>query len=242
MNIEGDYYEKAHFASSKSQEFFYVSREEYFVEFMGLKGTEKILDIGCGSGTFSRMLARKYPQAQITGVDVSKKVIEFAEKQTASEDIRNLDFAVGPIEQLPVADNAYDAVNGVHLIEHLVNPDGALVEVNKKIKPGGLLYITTPNYLSLWPLAEYMFDRHMAKDGYKLADQHISKFDFWSIQKSCKNTGFKVEKTRAVYLFSLPLSLFSKSLGRAFFKLDCALSFLPIGMIIYLKAQKTVSG
>jgi len=236
-NIEGDYYEKAHKGSHKSQEFMYTSREDYFIDFMKLKGNEKILDIGCGSGTFTRRIAKAYPNIKIIGADISEKVIAFARKETKKRKIKNASFIVSGINKINV-DVQFDVIIVSHLIEHLEKPLDALNEVKKKLRKGGSLFITTPNYTSLWPLAEKVFDKTIAKEGYSLDEQHISRFNYNSIQEIVKKSRLKVDEIKTLYIFSLEASLLSKTLGNLSFKIDKALDTLPFGMIIYLKAKK----
>ncbi len=239
MKIKGDYYEEAHGKNApKAQSFFYNTREEYFIEFMNLSGSEKIIDIGCGSGTFTMELAKKYPKTKIIGIDISQAVIGFAKKKAKKEGIKNVDFLVSPINKLPKQASNSDVAIVSHLIEHIKKPKEALMEVKKMLKKGGRLFLTTPNYLSLWPLAEIVFDKTMAKKGYSLEEQHISKFDYFSIKKITKEAGFSVSKEKAVYMFSLPAGLLSKKAAEFFFAVDKAIDSLPFGMIIYLEAKK----
>lgn len=240
MGVSGDYYERAHKSRHKSQGFFYETREDYLIEFMGLKGNEKIIDIGCGSGTFSRALAKKYPKAQITGVDISEHAINFARRKNAKEaNIGNLDFISASISAIPVKNGSFDVAIVSHLIEHVENPENDLKEVNRILKRNGVLILTTPNYFSLWPLAEMVFDRTMAEKNYSLDEQHISRFTAFSIKKPVNNAGFAVQSQKTLYIFSLEASVLSRRLGNALFILDRILDFLPFGMVVYLKARKT---
>jgi ubiquinone/menaquinone biosynthesis C-methylase UbiE len=235
-NIQGNYYDNAHSKNAhKSQSFMYNTREDYFIEFMELKGTENILDIGCGSGTFVKRLAQKYKKAKFCGADASEAVIKFANKTNTK---KNLRFVSAPIEKLPFKDNSFDSVIVSHLIEHIKEPKKALKEVKRVLKKKGILFLTTPNYFSLWPLAEIVFDKTIANDGYSLDEQHISRFTHFSIKKSIRAAGFDIAKAKSLYIFSLEASVISAKLGNALFKVDKLLDFLPLGMITYVKAIK----
>ncbi|MCX6800773.1 MAG: methyltransferase domain-containing protein [Candidatus Diapherotrites archaeon] len=237
-NIEGSYYEEAHGGRNGVQQFFYKSREDYFIEFMGLRGNEKIADIGCGSGTFTRALAKKYPNIEMTGIDISEDAVTFAKKTAKFEKIKNANFTQGALEKIPAKDNSFDAIIASHVIEHIPSPKKALIEIRKKLRSGGTLYLTTPNYISLWPLAELVFDKAMAKKGYSLDEQHISRFNFLTIKKSVEGAGFEIEKIKTLYIFSLEGEILSQTLGKILFWFDKKLDFLPFGMIIYIKAKK----
>ncbi|MBT4191842.1 MAG: class I SAM-dependent methyltransferase [Candidatus Diapherotrites archaeon] len=236
-NIKGEYYENAHGKDAhKSQSFMYNSREDYFIDFMKLKGNEKILDIGCGSGTFTRKIAKQFPKVEITGMDISEKVISFAKKESTKKKLKNTKFVISGINKIKTT-GQFEVIIISHLIEHLEDPLDALREVKKKLAKNGRLFITTPNYSSLWPLAEKVFDKTIAKDGYSLDDQHISRFNTRSIKKIVNKAGLQTTNLKTLYVFSLEASIISKTLGNLFFGLDKALDFIPIGMIIYLEAR-----
>ena len=208
------------------------------LQFMGLGGREKIIDVGCGSGTFSRALAQKYPNAKITGSDISKSAISFARKKAGDEKLGNARFICASISSLPVKSGSFDVAVVSHLIEHVENPENDLREINRALRRNGTLILTTPNYLSLWPLAEMVFDRTMAEKNYSLDEQHISRFTASSIKKPVESTGFEIESLKTLYIFSLGAAVLSRRLGEALFALDKALDSLPIGMVVYLKARK----
>jgi ubiquinone/menaquinone biosynthesis C-methylase UbiE len=62
----------------------------------------------------------------------------------------------GKVENAPIPDNEYDVVTLLHIIEHFPDPIQALREVQRILKPGGLLFIETPNYLKLYILQRYL--------------------------------------------------------------------------------------
>jgi len=237
--IPGEYYEDAHSSLGKSQAFHYNTREEYLLDFMGLKGNEVIADIGCGSGTFTRLIAGKYPLARITGIDLSQSAVEFAVRESGARGMKNVSFICSSVEGLSSDCGKFDVVIMSHIIEHLENPELCLSKVRGILKNNGKLFITTPNYLSLWPLAEIAFDRMVARKGYSLQEQHISPFNPFSLKAAAERTGFCVKEKKNLYLFSMPASLFSKRAAGLLFNIDRMLDFLPFGMITYMECEKT---
>ncbi|MEK6557953.1 MAG: hypothetical protein AABZ14_06600, partial [Candidatus Margulisiibacteriota bacterium] len=83
-----------------------------------------------------------------------------------------------------------------------------------------------------------IFDVFYAKKGYNLGEQHIFKFNYYSLKKAVLTNNFTVNNIKTLYLLSLQFAIISKKIGWLFFGLDKFLSFIPFGMIIYLKAVK----
>lgn len=102
----------------------------------------KILDLGCGAAGFSKLLAtNKFSSifscdADVYGSDVSKFNFQ---KCNLNED-------------LPYANEQFDVVVSLEVIEHLENPRKFIREVHRITKPGGLILISTPNNESITSL------------------------------------------------------------------------------------------
>ena len=107
-------------------------------------GPAVVLDVGCGDGAaLAATAAAQHPHHQFAGIDWSADALRQAQK-------RALTVVRGAVEtHLPVADGAADVVIMSELIEHLVDPDGALEEVRRVLRPGGHLLLSTPN-LAAW--------------------------------------------------------------------------------------------
>lgn len=236
MHIKGSYYEDLHTNGHRSQSWFYTTREERLISFAQLKKTHRVLDIGCGSGTITRNILRTVGCTSI-GIDVSEECIKYASEKSIQEGLAS-DFLVGSIESLPFIEKTFDIVIASHIIEHVPFPEKIFLELKRILKDGGILLLTTPNYTSFWPLAELIFDHTIAKKGYSLHDQHITKFNPSMIKKLFKKTGFSDTVVETYYTLSLPLSLISSRWANFIFSLEKNISSLPIGTIIYAKGRK----
>lgn len=99
---------------------------------------KKILDLGCGTGIYSKLLTKK--GAKIKGIDISNKMIEIARKENS-----NVEFIVGGIEKLPYKNNEFDIVLSALVLEHVKNWSKILREVNRVLKKGGLFVFSIEN-------------------------------------------------------------------------------------------------
>ena len=103
-----------------------------------------IVDIGCGDGAATSLAAQVNPGHRIVGLDWSADALRHARS-------RGLTLVRAEVEPagLPVASGRADVVIMSELIEHLVDPDSALEEARRVLRPGGTLLLSTPN-LAAW--------------------------------------------------------------------------------------------
>lgn len=134
-----------------------------------LDGPRRLLDIGCGPGTF---IGNYLPGTEALGVDLSASQVAYATESYGTASHR---FSTRSLASLADAGEHFDAVTMIELIEHLT-PAAAirlLSEARTLLAPGGVLVVTTPNYRSLWPLIELGVN---AMSPVNYVEQHINKY------------------------------------------------------------------
>lgn len=102
---------------------------------LGIRAGERILDLGCGNGWATRLLAKTAPGVQAIGVDVSPSMVARAE-ELHSYTIRAR-YEVGTFEDLPFEDDHFDRAFGMESLYYAVDLSRALAEVRRVLKPGG---------------------------------------------------------------------------------------------------------
>lgn len=115
--------------------------EKHILQKAGLKSGMRVLDLACGPGIISCELARLAAPGQVTGLDLSPDLLVEARKAAQSEGIDNLSFQQGNVYELDLPDNEYDFVYARFLFQHLEQPEVALAEVRRVLKPGGTVAI-----------------------------------------------------------------------------------------------------
>lgn len=107
---------------------------EYALKFIQLKPSDKLLDIGCGTGYFADLAAQT--GAEITGIDATATFIEKAKSRNPS-----VNFMTGEMEELPFADNIFDVVTGFNSLQYAANVKNALLEAKRVLKEKGKLVV-----------------------------------------------------------------------------------------------------
>lgn len=101
---------------------------------------ESVLDLGCGTGWFTRKLIARYPQARITGADLSPGMLAQAEAATVAAGVSWLN---ADAEQLPLANESVDLVFSNLMVQWSQRPEVVLAECQRVLRPGGLLVMST---------------------------------------------------------------------------------------------------
>ena len=128
---------------------FVVARYNMIINQIGNCQGTKILDIGCGDGALTYLLACR-SRAQVTGVDTSTEAIAFAREKI--KNIKNIEFIEASAYDLPFKDNSIDYVVSSDVIEHLAEPEKLLTEIKRVFNENGRIVITTPLRFTEIPL------------------------------------------------------------------------------------------
>lgn len=118
-----------------------------------LAGNDRVLELGCGTGTTALRLAPSV--ARIVGSDVSSEMIAIAREKTVAQACRNAVFEVAAADDLAGADGAYDAVLAFNLLHLIADRPSALASIWRRLKPGGLFISKTPCLREMNPLIRF---------------------------------------------------------------------------------------
>ena len=169
----------------------YVGRrailESFMTEIVGNPKSKiqnpKILDVGCGTGGNLEMLA-KFGAAE--GVDVSDDALEFCRQ-------KGLKVQKGLAEKMPFADENFDVVTALDVIEHLDDDVAGLREMFRVLKKGGKTLIFVPAFMFLWGVQDDV-------------SNHRIRYTKKQIVKRLEKAGFTIERaTYANWTFFAPI-------------------------------------
>ncbi|MCD4694681.1 MAG: class I SAM-dependent methyltransferase [Bacteroidales bacterium] len=159
------------------------------------KGNDiKVLDAGSGFGQYSYFLSRKNKNWQITGVDVKAEQVEDCNAFFNNVKKSNVSFQVADLTRFENR-GQYDLILSVDVMEHILEDVEVFKNLNKSMKKGGMLLISTPSDQGGSDVHDHghesFIDEHV-RDGYNINE----------IQEKLKSAGFT--RTEAHYNYGAP--------------------------------------
>jgi arsenite methyltransferase len=106
---------------------------------MDLQPTDRVVDLGCGTGWASRRMARVVQNGEVVGLDVADEMLRRAEK--ASTGLSNVRYVWGSAEKIPAPDDHFTKVLSVESFYYYADQGKALDELRRVLAPGGRLFI-----------------------------------------------------------------------------------------------------
>jgi ubiquinone/menaquinone biosynthesis C-methylase UbiE len=107
-----------------------------------VKPTYTVLELGCGTGYFTKEIVKT--GASVVAIDISPDLLTIAQKEVQGANVR---FCEENAYQMTIADASFDSVIGSSVLHHL-DIEKALSEMNRVLKPNGIIAFTEPNMMN----------------------------------------------------------------------------------------------
>jgi ubiquinone/menaquinone biosynthesis C-methylase UbiE len=120
-------------------------QERPLLERYGLAARARVLDVGCGTGEWSRRVAQLLPEAEVLGVDVLPESVAWARQRHAAVAPR-LSFATGDAFALDQRDACFDLVACRHVLQAIPEPQRVIAELVRVARPGGVVHLLSEDY------------------------------------------------------------------------------------------------
>ena len=155
-----------------------------------------VMEIACGRGGLARLLAGEARRPRrFVAADFSQAAV--GKGRAVSAGVRRLTWSVTDLQAVAFRDGTFDTVVSCESIEHVERPLVALRELCRVMRPGGRLYLTTPNYLG--PLGLYRCYARLRRRPYTEGGQPINHFML--LPRTCawiRQAGFRVLRVDGV--------------------------------------------
>lgn len=173
------------------------------------KRARRVLDVGCGQGSFTSALGAAFPDRQLAGIDVSERLIARASTRSPSIDFRVADLT----EFRP--DKPFDAVVMRFVLQHLPDLEVVLRSCRRLLRPGGALVVIEPSLAESrnWPPTPRFvdmlagFEARRDEDGFLKARtaglaEEVSRLSGWVAESDLvpvRTTGRDLTRIAALY-------------------------------------------
>jgi len=115
---------------------------DVIIQKANIKTGNIVLDIGCGTGFLSLGVAKAVGKnGKAMGIDISEEMMKKAKENLSMAGFSNIEFRVGDAENIPLEDNSVDLVVGNMVLHHCPNPESAIEEMARVLKPKGRLVL-----------------------------------------------------------------------------------------------------
>lgn len=156
----------------------FVARREaalqFAADFQPGRKPLRVLDAGCGTGALLDHLQTR-PGVEVFGLDFSGQALAYTRQRG------HLHLVQGDLTRLPFPDGTFDVVTALDVVEHIREDEGALREVNRVLRPGGVLLVSVPAFRFLW-------------GPHDTALQHFRRYTAGELAALMRRSGFRVSK------------------------------------------------
>lgn len=147
-----------------------------------------VLEIGCGSGATLHKIQELYPRAKVYGIEIEEDVVR--------ENPYRLNLIAGNIEQmeLPYQKASFDYIIFADVLEHLYDPEGALIKVKPYLKSRGFVISSIPNILHSSVMFPLLRGRFSYRNSGILDRTHLRFFTIAEIKQLLHDTGYTLDQ------------------------------------------------
>ncbi len=189
LSIRGDYQHDALTEGNSVQRFWHYSKQLAISQYLPVRRVDFVLDVGCGSGVIAAFLERC--GANVLDNHGNPDAIRYATENFATSNVK---FRLGLVDETFQVDVPVDKNYCLEVIEHIYldQARNMLKTFYKLLRPGGKVFLTTPNYQSLWPVIEWLMDK-LRLDPPLRDHQHVEFYNRQKLVRIGIDTGFEIE-------------------------------------------------
>ncbi len=181
------------------------------------------MEIGCGTGFVLSNIAANHPSAELTGAEIFSAGLGHAARR-----LPNAQFIQMDARNIPF-DSHFDVLGAFDVIEHINEDEAVLAQINKALKPGGIMLLTVPQHPALW-----------SKQDEKAC--HVRRYTAAELEGKVRGAGFEILDSGSFVSLLLPLMWLSRSMANRDSNTEHdAMSELRIGKLMNLTLKAMMS-
>jgi len=195
----------------------------------------KVVEIGSGIGGLAIAIALLGPH-NITGIEPEESAVKASRLRAGRYPDIRANFIQGYGEKIPLPDNSFDLVYSQSVLEHVADVPKVIAEAYRILRPGGVIYVETPNYL--WPTEQHyriffppLLPKSLAHLYLKQRGKNPAGIDTinyvtpWNISRNLKKTGFIKVTDSAFDEYILKLSDLSRIKHKKYLRIILKIPF-----------------
>lgn len=156
---------------------------------------KSFLEIGCGTGFVISAIAKRFPEARLSGSEYLEEGLVYARQRVPGAGFTQMDARHIPYE------SELDAIGAFDVLEHIEEDEAVLQQICKALKPGGIVFITVPQHRWLWS----------SVDEYAC---HVRRYDADELHRKVCRTGLEIIRSTSFVSTLLPAMYLSRLLKR----------------------------
>ncbi|GBF42874.1 methylase/methyltransferase [Leptospira ellinghausenii] len=191
-----------------------------------------LLDVGCGLGFFVKAVLTKKPGWTAVGYEISKQAVKFANEQNGMKTVY-----AGLVQDSKLPKESFDIITLWDVIEHIPKPHSLLTYLHGLLKPGGVLFLQTPNFPIQLAKANLKVKLKGMKEGvhYLEAKDHVNNYKMATLAELGKQCGF----TKPEYKVLMPILSVSGSKSKLAVYVKLAYYFFT--KLVFTLSFKTIN-
>ena len=209
-----------------------------------LEDGQTVLELGCGWGSLSLYMARRFPNSQIAAVSNSHSQKQFIDGERVRSGLQNLEIVTADMNRFET-DRRFDRVVSVEMFEHMRNYEELMRRIASWTKPGGLLFVHIFTHRTFaYPFEDRgpgdWMARHFFTGGIMPSDDLLLHFqDDFTIREHWRLGGTHYEKTAEAWLENMDLNrweifdIFERTYGK-----ENALCWLVRWRVFYMSCAE----
>jgi len=175
----------------KKKDNYYASERQDILKIIP-KDAKRILEVGCGAGSFAKTVKERDSAIEIVGVEIFEEAARKAKKHANQVFCENIESF-----QLPFEEGYFDCIVYGDVLEHLIDPWSTLKNNAALLPPGGTVIASIPNVahyriIKMLKRGEWTYEQSGLMD-----KTHLRFFTFSSIEKMFKDAGFSILKVES---------------------------------------------
>ncbi|HKP48051.1 MAG TPA: class I SAM-dependent methyltransferase [Pyrinomonadaceae bacterium] len=186
-NLRREFNEWARAGKGPSMEKGHRPVGEQAIKLLSLPQDARVLDVGCGNGWATRLMAAAATEGRVVGIDISDEMIEIAIESSSS--FPDIEFREASAEKLPFAENEFTHAFSMESLYYYADVSTALKEIRRVLKPGG-------RFISVVDLYQENNASHQWIETLKVPVQLLSSAEYCALFESA---GFSNVAVRRLY-------------------------------------------